>query len=370
MNNIYTFAEQDEIISPQLVVYPALIRENIRRMIGLAGGPERLCPHLKTHKMAAVTKMLLSEGISKCKCATIAEAEMATDAGMKTIVLAYPLVGPNIARFLALSAAYPDVVFYAIGDDTGAVEALSEKAQGAGWVASLLMDVDMGQHRTGVALDAVVEKYLAWNGLPGIAMSGMHCYDGHRHESDLNERDAEVAKVDPVIDRLKRAIIEAGAECAFLVYGGTPSFPCHQAQTDGFLSPGTCVLHDAGYRDAFPDLSFVPAATVLTRVVSRPSACTFTLDIGVKAIAADPPIPRCEIVGFEDAETVMQNEEHLVLRVPPERADDIPPIGTVLYAIPTHVCPTSALYPQAAAVEDGHLIAWWDVTARNRRITF
>ena len=213
MNNIYTFAEQDEIISPQLVVYPALIRENIRRMIGLAGGPERLCPHLKTHKMAAVTKMLLSEGISKCKCATIAEAEMAADAGMKTIVLAYPLVGPNIARFLALSSAYPDAVFYAIGDDTGAVEALSEKAQAAGQVARLLMDVDMGQHRTGVALDAVVEKYLAWNGLPGIAMSGMHCYDGHRHESDLNERDAEVAKVDPVIDGLKRAIIEAGADC-------------------------------------------------------------------------------------------------------------------------------------------------------------
>ena len=60
MKNIYAFAEQDGIISPQLVVYPALIRENIRRMIALAGGPERLCPHLKTHKMAAVTKMLLS----------------------------------------------------------------------------------------------------------------------------------------------------------------------------------------------------------------------------------------------------------------------------------------------------------------------
>ncbi len=370
MSNMYEFAEQDEIISPQLVVYPDLIRENIRKMIELAGGAERLCPHLKTHKMAAVTKMLLEEGIDKCKCATIAEAEMAADAGMKTIVLAYPLVGPNIVRFLAISAAYPQITFYAIGDDTGAVEMLSEAAQEAEQTVKLLMDIDMGQHRTGVALDAAKEKYLAWNGLPGIEMAGMHCYDGHRHEGDAAVRNAEVAKVDPAVAALKEAVIAEGADCSFVVYGGTPSFPCHTAQTDGYLSPGTCVLQDAGYRDAYPDLSFTPAAAVLTRVVSRPSECTFTLDVGVKAIASDPPIPRCEIVGFEDAETVMQNEEHLVLRVSPERAADIPPIGTVLYALPMHICPTSALYPSAAAVRDGRFIGWWEVTARNRRITF
>lgn len=370
MDNRYTFAEQDEIISPQLVVYPAIIRENIRKMIEIAGGPERLCPHLKTHKMEKVTKLLLDAGIDKCKCATIAEAEMAAEAGMKSIVLAYPLVGPNVKRFLAISAAYPQLSFYAIADDTEAVKLLSEAAQAAGQCVSLLMDIDMGQHRTGVGLDDVKERYLAWDALPGIRMSGMHCYDGHRHESERSVRDAEVQKVDPRIQALLEELKQAGADVSFVVYGGTPSFPCHVQQTAGYVSPGTCVLQDAGYRAAFPDLDFVPGAAVLTRVVSRPTEDSFTLDLGCKAVATDPPIPRAQIVGFEDAETVMQNEEHLVLRLPKERVADIPAIGTVLYAIPVHICPTSALYPSAAAVEDGHFIGWWDVTARNRRIRF
>lgn len=58
--------------------------------------------------------------------------------------------------------------------------------------------------------------------------------------------------------------------------------------TGEFLSPGTCVIQDAGYRKAYPDLQFTPAAALLTRVVSRPSRDTFTLDLGCKAVATDP----------------------------------------------------------------------------------
>ncbi len=108
---------------------------------------------------------------------------------------------------------------------------------------------------------------------------------------------------------------------------------------------------------------------MLTRVVSRPTNDTFTLDLGCKAVATDPPIPRAEIVGFEYAKTVMQNEEHLVLQVPEEHIPDIPAIGTELFALPVHICPTTALYPQVAVVEEGHLTDWWEVTARNRKIT-
>ena len=107
----------------------------------------------------------------------------------------------------------------------------------------------------------------------------------------------------------------------------------------------------------------------MTRVISRPTEDTLTLDLGCKAVATDPPIPRAKIVGMEYAKTILQNEEHLVLQVPREHIKDIPPIGTVLYAIPVHICPTSALYPSAAVVEDGHLSGWWEITARNRKIT-
>ena len=76
-DNLYTFEGQQDIVSPQLVYYPAIIRENIRKMIDIAGGAARLWPHIKTHKMAEVVQMQIEAGIDRFKCATIAEAEMA-----------------------------------------------------------------------------------------------------------------------------------------------------------------------------------------------------------------------------------------------------------------------------------------------------
>lgn len=176
-DNLYTFEGQQDIVSPQLVYYPAIIRENIRKMIDIAGGAARLWPHIKTHKMAEVVQMQIEAGIDRFKCATIAEAEMAAKAGAKHLTLAYPLVGPNIKRFAALQAAFPEVEFFAIGDDTEQIRKLGQTCK-----ANVLMDVDMGQHRTGVPLDKVEAMYREWNTLPGIVMRGMHCYDGHRHE--------------------------------------------------------------------------------------------------------------------------------------------------------------------------------------------
>ena len=275
-DNLYTFEGQQDIVSPQLVYYPAIIRENIRKMIDIAGGAARLWPHIKTHKMAEVVQMQIEAGIDRFKCATIAEAEMAAKAGAKHLTLAYPLVGPNIKRFAALQAAFPEVEFFAIGDDTEQIRKLGQTCK-----ANVLMDVDMGQHRTGVPLDKVEAMYREWNTLPGIVMRGMHCYDGHRHESSVQEREVATAPVDKQIEEIKARLKADGICCEILIMGGTPSFPVHAEMTGEFLSPGTCVIQDAGYRKAYPDLKFTPAAALLTRVVSRPSRDTFTLDLGL-----------------------------------------------------------------------------------------
>ena len=70
-------------------------------MLAYAGGPQRLRPHVKTHKMPAVVRIKLDAGIDKFKCSTIAEAEMVACAGGRDILLAFPQVGPNAARFAA-----------------------------------------------------------------------------------------------------------------------------------------------------------------------------------------------------------------------------------------------------------------------------
>lgn len=367
MHMDYSFKEENSVVSPQLVFYPEIILSNIRKMKEIAGDASRLWPHIKTHKSADVTKMLLQEGIDQFKCATIAEMEMAATAGAKRLVLAYPLVGPNVARFLALTNAFPQTECFAISDDTQEVRKIGQAFAKEGMVCPLLMDVDLGQHRTGVPLAKVEEMYPLWHEMEGIQLRGMHLYDGHRHEKDLEERMAAAKAVDDEVLAIQKALESKGLTTDIMIYGGTPSFPCHKALTDGYLSPGTCVIQDAGYEDSFPDLPFVPGAAVLTRVVSHPEEGVFTLDLGTKAVATDPPLPRVRLVGYEDSEVLMQNEEHLVVRVP--EGKEVPAIETVVYAIPIHICPTSALYPEALTVEKGHLTGAFPITARNRKIT-
>lgn len=360
----YHFDGEEAICSPQLIYYPEMIRENIEKMKEMAGGCERLWPHVKTHKMESVAKMLLEAGIRRLKCATLAELEMAARANAPELLLAYPLVGPNIERFLELCRAFPQTQIYAVGDDTEQVSLLGRRALRLGMTVSLLMDVDLGQHRTGVALSKVTETYRRWSTLAGIRMRGLHCYDGHRREHDLRERLAAAAPGDREIARIQARLTEGGLDCGIVVLGGTPSFPCHRQLSDAYLSPGTCVIQDAGYLEAYPDLPFRPGAAVLTRVISRPLKNTFTLDLGTKAVASDPPVPRVRIAGMAYAQTVLHNEEHLVLQVPENYEKEIPPVGSILYAVPVHICPTTALYARVPAVENGRVTDWWEVTAR------
>src|SRR3954467_8842321 len=107
----FKLANEAEIPSPALLVYVERAEENIRRMIAMAGGPARLRPHMKTHKMPALIERQLRAGITKFKCATIAEAEMTARAGAADVLLAMQPVGPNIARLIQLIRAFPKTKF-------------------------------------------------------------------------------------------------------------------------------------------------------------------------------------------------------------------------------------------------------------------
>lgn len=366
----YAFENQSEMISPQLIYYKSILEDNIQKTIEMAGGAKRLWPHIKTHKMTELVEMQRKAGITRFKCATIAEAEVAVKGGAEDVLLAYPLVGPNIKRFVKLATDFPNVRFYAIADDEAQVKLLDEAARTAGIRVKLLMDIDMGQHRTGVSPEKAEAEYIRWSALTSVELCGMHCYDGHRHESSRSLRDTAVAQIDGQLMAIRKNLIAGGYDCSVMVMGGTPSFPCHAHATDAFLSPGTCIVQDAGYHAAYPDLPFVPGAAVLCRVISRPSADTFTVDMGTKAVASDPKEERAVLVGMAYAVTVIHNEEHWVLRVPQAHREDIPPIGTELFAIPTHICPTTALYPRVPVVENGKVIDTWAVAARNRKINY
>ena len=137
--------------------------------------------------------------------------------------------------------------------------------------------------------------------------------------------------------------------------------------SDYECSPGTCVFWDAGYAKKCPAALFVPAALVLTRVVSRPGENRLCLDLGHKAIASEMPHPRVIFPQLPDAVAIAHSEEHLVIET--ARADEFP-IGTALYGIPWHICPTVALHAQAFVVENGRVETAWPITARSRILDF
>jgi len=382
----YAIKETENVISPALIYYKDIILANTKRVIDMAGGAANLWPHVKSHKTVGMIHMQISLGITKFKCATIAEAEMTAGAADSfdaahsanskpresqngvQIILAYPLVGPNVSRFLNLAAAYPRVTFYAIGDNFDTLSVLSQAANGRGLNANVLIDVDMGMHRTGVPLDSLLTLYERCASLPGLSLRGMHCYDGHRNDYDLDKRKEAAKENDLKVLEIKEALKQKGLVCEIMVMGGTPSFPCRLHQDGFYLSPGTLFLSDWATCSKFPDIAFPPGAALFTRVVSRQTGNSFTLDLGHKGIAADPSGDRGVIAGFPNAKALFQSEEHWVFSLP--QGEEPPPIGSGVYVIPTHICPTSALYPEILVAESGEITDTWQVAARNRKINF
>jgi D-serine deaminase-like pyridoxal phosphate-dependent protein len=363
----YEVSNIGEVTSPALLLYPARIEENIRRMIRIAGGPDRLRPHVKTHKTAEIVRLQMQQGIGRFKCATIAEAEMAAACGAADVLLAMQPVGPAVPRFLALMRQYPSTTLAAIVDSEPVIDDVARAAASAGLEATLWLDVNSGMNRTGVPPGAeAIRLYRMICARQGLRAGGLHVYDGHIHDSDLAARtrrcDDEFAPVQTMIGDLRAA----GLPVPAVVAGGTPTFPVHARRSDVELSPGTTLLWDHGYGSAYPDLDFLPAAVLATRVVSRPAANLVCLDLGVKALASEMPQPRVSLFGMERCRIVAHNEEHLVVETP--EADRYPP-ATILYGIPTHICPTVARYEAAAIVEHGRCTGEWPIVARNRRIT-
>lgn len=370
MDRRYRIDDTSQIITPALVIFREVLEENLRAMLTIAGDVGRLRPHCKTHKIKEVAQLELGLGITKHKCATFAEAEMLALAGVRDIFLAYNLVGPNVGRAVEFLKKFPDVRLAVTADHAGPIAELGRATNAAGLTIGVLLDLDTGQHRTGVPVGPRAEElYRLIVATEGLEPAGLHLYDGQNHQTDLAERAAAVDACWLPVATLRDQLVRNGWRVPRIVAGGTGSFPLFAKKNDPALelSPGTCVFQDAGYGAMFPDLHFSPAALLLTRVISRPTSERVTFDLGYKAVASDPPAGRrLTFPNLPDAKEVLQNEEHLVIET--AHRPELQP-GDEQLAIPRHICPTSALHKQAYVVAQGKVIARWDVVARDRWLT-
>lgn len=128
-NQWYTVNNTNSVISPSLLVYPERIQRNIDTMLRMAGGPEHLRPHIKTHKNAEIIVMQLEKGITKFKCATIAEAELLADCSAPDVLLAMQPVGANQERYIQLMKKYPTISFATLVDNEATANELGDIAK-------------------------------------------------------------------------------------------------------------------------------------------------------------------------------------------------------------------------------------------------
>ena len=262
MDPRHSLIDPSQLLSPSLLIYRDLVRQNLAGMIKMAGGTQRLRPHAKTHKMANIIRMEGELGIYKHKVATIAEAEMVAAAGGTDVLLAYPLVGPNLTRFARLTRGYLSTTFRALVDHPESARALSAMARDLVRPVPVLVDLEVGMGRTGIDPgEPAAALYALVADLPGLEPDGLHAYDGHINETDVPARRIAVRAVEEKTLALRDRLLGQGLPVPRLVLGGTPSFPIHAAlEEPGLeLSPGTIVLYDHGYASRYPDLPFTPA---------------------------------------------------------------------------------------------------------------
>ena len=358
---------EHEVATPALLVYPNRTRSNISKMLSLVTSPSQLCPHVKTHKCSEILRLFLSAGIRQFKCSTVTELQMVAQEGASLALLAMQPTGPAVERLVALAVRYPQVELGTIVDEQDSVEAIASAVREHNAKLSVFLDINNGMGRTGtVCNSSAFDLCRHIKGYDRLRWGGLHVYDGQIHDSALDQRRLRVAAAMKDVLRFRDELKSIDAAPPRLIVGGTPSFPIHAAHPDRICSPGTPVFWDFGYGDKFPDLDYLPAAVLATRVVSRLSDTRLCVDLGHKSVAAEMSPPRVRFLNANVVEEVMHSEEHLVIEVTNDTQFNV---GDFLYAVPRHICPTVALHEFLHVVDGGTVVDQWAVTARNRRLS-
>jgi D-serine deaminase-like pyridoxal phosphate-dependent protein len=364
----YEVQDSRALSTPSLLIYTEMIEANITAALRMMNGDARRWrPHLKTAKLGYTMRRLVARGIKTAKCATTLELVAAIESGMEDVVVAFPLMGPNAARVREIAAAHPERRISTLLESADQIDAWRASAVG------VFVDLNPGMDRTGMAEDNFeeVRDLIDRVQQAGLRFCGLHHYDGQIKNSDPSA--APVARegysrLVELITSLKRW----GIEVKEAITSGTPAMPdalnfapFSQGEFVHRVSPGTIVYNDRSSLKELPDYGFLPAALVLSTVVSRPRDNRVTCDAGHKAVSADAGVPTCDVMGRPGLVGLKPSEEHLPIEV---RSGERPSLGELLYLLPAHVCPTVNNFDKAVLVRDGKVDGIVPVTARGREV--
>ena len=284
--------------TPALVVDLDALDANIARMAAraMAAGVV-LRPHAKTHKSAFVARRQIAAGAVGVCCAKVGEAEALAAAGIRGLLVTSPIASPETAERCAVLAG-EDADFAVTVDHPVGVDALQAAAAARSGTIAVVIDVDVGLGRTGVA-DTAAALSLAQRiaAQPNLRLKGVQGYGGAWQHVVGAEKRLAAARVGLArLSEIVEALRADGHACPLVTGGGTGTF---DADTElGVLNerqPGSYVFMDNQYADALgddPDGAFATSLFVQAQVISANAPRWVTLDAGLKAFATDGPPPR------------------------------------------------------------------------------
>lgn len=358
-----------ELTTPALVIDLAVFERNLNAMAeqckraGLS-----LRPHAKTHKCAEIARRQIAAGAVGICCAKLGEAEALAEAGgIENILITSPVVTKRgIARLMALHEKIADL--HVVADHPENVKALAEGASNASKPLKVLVDLDIGLHRTGIAPEGALELAQHIAAASALTFMGLQAYGGHlMHIEKFAERREKSLAAMAVMKGVKEAIEGKGIACPILSGGGTGTADIDpEAKVLTELQGGSYIFMDKQYNDiegAQGRPLFGTSLYVQMSVVSKNTPRLVTTDAGFKSFATDAEPPVLLDGAPEGAGYFFFGDEQGGILLP-EGADL--PLGSTLTAITPHCDPTVNLYDCYHVVENGTLTAIWPIEARGR----
>ena len=320
-----------------------------------------LWPHTKTHKTAEIGLRQVALGAGGLTVAKTGEAEVFHEAGAPRLLMHYPPFGPEKADRLARLVAEGLDLTVAV-DSVWAAESLSAALQKRGVTAQLLVELDVGLHRTGQGTAAgalAVAQGLAK--LPAVTVTGISCYPGHCR-GDAETVRSRLMAADAQLREARDAFLAAGIACDRISGGSTPT---------RYLTHETCVTELRSGTYALGDRNDPPnegveqgALWVEVTVISDAVPDQIVVDAGSKTLTSDSHDDGGHgvIVGWPDARLEHINEEHGYVDV--AALTERPAVGDHLQIIPNHACGCVNLQDAMLGVRNGVVEQVLQVAAR------
>lgn len=357
----------DEVLTPALVIDLDRFEHNLGRMHNFVTRRGlRLRPHAKTHKSADIALMQMAEG-GACGicCQKVSEAEAFVRAGITDILVSNEIRGKARTDRLARLAAKARIIVCV--DDIRSVRELSQAALRHGNTLEVLVEIDCGAHRCGVASgSAAVDLAQAVQQAPSLRFEGVQAYQGSlQHIEAPIERRQKAEAAAHATRTTVEMLTAAGIECRTVGGAGTGSFAIDAALgVINELQCGSYIFMDAHYDRVEEENGGRPggmknALFVMTDVMSTAIAGRPVCDAGLKALAVDSGLPR---VDKPPIQYVRATDEHGVLDDPESVLD----VGDRLLLVPGHCDPTCNLHDWYVAVRGDRVEAIWPVTARGK----